>query len=1095
MKKIIFILLIVLFVLPNSFSQIQDIGILPYVKNYKSDEYKGPSQIWAAIQDEKGVMFFGSTDGIMQFDGKNWQKIIVTNDVVRSFNVDNKGVIYVGGKSEIGYLQANTIGTIEYKSLINKIPTNLQNFGDVWNIMITDEGGIYFHTYDAIYIYEKDTFNVVKVDEKGLFARSFIIGNDIYVQDKGKGLEILENGKFKFIPNSEIFASEMVKEILPYNDKLIFISWSQGIYEYDGVNFAKIETPIDKFINTEIYKVISIKDEYFAFALNQSGLLITDRNFNLIQYFNTDCGLQNDAVRDCYLDNQENLWLCLENGISCIPLFDPFTKFGEAYGLTDCKTYSSVKFNNNLYIGTSAGVFYKDWTKKEDKLSGFENFNYVANDEGKIKINYLNVTDNKVFAASLLGLYEITDNKASYILKNRVVRTFTNLKNYPDRLICGSDVLFSFKKENNQWFFEDNIAGFEHNSRFIEEDENGYLWISNIIEGIYKVKLNENFDSVENYILYDTINGLNGLPSHLDNYVFKTSSGIVFGTKEGIYQYDEKTDTFYPNKELNDAIGSKVAIVMIKEDLKGNIWYKDEKKDKDDITIWELGELLKTDSGFVLYKTPFYKYRSKIFSFDYIDENTYVIGAEQGFVLYNALINKDYNHEYPALVRKVQLIKNDSIVFGGQYIDKQGFTTYTQDAENIPVFSYKFNSLRFTFSATFYDEPENLKFKYFLKGNDEAWSDWKTETSKEYSNLKPGDYTFYVKAKNIYEVESIVAEYKFVIRPPWYLTFWAFLGYFFAAILVVYLITIFYTRRLRMEKERLERIVAERTMEIMEKNAELEQQKEEISAQRDLLFQHNEEIKEKNKNITSSITYAKRIQDAMLPLDSKIEQYLDEYFILFRPRDIVSGDFYYFAELNGKIIFTAVDCTGHGVPGAFMSMIGSEILTTILSLGITDSAEILNQMNKYIRTALKQDKTENQDGMDMALCVIDKKEMTVEFSGAKNPLVYIMNDELFHVKGDKQAVGGHQIKENSEFQKTIINYQSPAYFYMFSDGYPDQFGGPNGRKFMIKSLKELIFDIYKKPMAEQKTILNETIVDWMKLVEQTDDIIVTGFKL
>ncbi len=236
----------------------------------------------------------------------------------------------------------------------------------------------------------------------------------------------------------------------------------------------------------------------------------------------------------------------------------------------------------------------------------------------------------------------------------------------------------------------------------------------------------------------------------------------------------------------------------------------------------------------------------------------------------------------------------------------------------------------------------------------------------------------------------------------------------------------------------------------------------------------------------------------MLPLEETISQYLPEHFIFFKPRDIVSGDFYWFAYKNGKIIIAAVDCTGHGVPGAFMSMIGAEILNTIvLTNGITDPAKILNLLNVYIRTALKQDTTDNQDGMDVALCVIDRQAEVVEFAGAKNPLIYIdKNHQLHKIRGDRQSIGGYQYTKIVSFTKHIIPIDPPMWFYIFSDGYQDQFGGP-GRptKFLTTNFYALLHKIHQLPMKEQKRILEETFEKWKNGYSQTDDILVIGFKL
>ena len=258
-----------------------------------------------------------------------------------------------------------------------------------------------------------------------------------------------------------------------------------------------------------------------------------------------------------------------------------------------------------------------------------------------------------------------------------------------------------------------------------------------------------------------------------------------------------------------------------------------------------------------------------------------------------------------------------------------------------------------------------------------------------------------------------------------------------------------------------------------------------------------EEIKDQNRNIKASINYAKRIQEAMLPKLDNIKAGLPESFVLFRPRDIVSGDFYWYAQINEKIIFAAVDCTGHGVPGAFMSMIGNDILNQIVEVEQeTDAKAILEKLHNGIRTVLRQEESQNRDGMDMALCVIDRQQKQLEFAGAKNPLIFIRNGELNEIKGSKLPIGGFQKEMVREFESHTITLTEPTAFYMFSDGYADQFGGEMGKKFMKKYFKRLLKEIHQKPLADQKRLLNNQIIEWMgSKYSQTDDILVVGFRV
>lgn len=280
-------------------------------------------------------------------------------------------------------------------------------------------------------------------------------------------------------------------------------------------------------------------------------------------------------------------------------------------------------------------------------------------------------------------------------------------------------------------------------------------------------------------------------------------------------------------------------------------------------------------------------------------------------------------------------------------------------------------------------------------------------------------------------------------------------------------------------------------------------------------------IKFQNLNITRSINYAQRIQDALLPGIDKLKRNLPESFIFFKPRDIVSGDFYWFSEASSSFkeqgsiiekikekgslnklinsnnfIISAVDCTGHGVPGAFMSMIGINILNEMVNRGIVDADLILNELHKEVRYALKQKYSENKDGMDMSLCVIKAKEKIVEFAGANNPVVYIQNNELKTIKGDRKGIGGDQKEDERVFTKHTINVDVPTTFYLFSDGYIDQFGGHDGRKLFPKYFRKILLEIHDKPMQVQKEMLEKKFNEWKGVnYQQVDDILVMGFKI
>jgi serine phosphatase RsbU (regulator of sigma subunit) len=294
--------------------------------------------------------------------------------------------------------------------------------------------------------------------------------------------------------------------------------------------------------------------------------------------------------------------------------------------------------------------------------------------------------------------------------------------------------------------------------------------------------------------------------------------------------------------------------------------------------------------------------------------------------------------------------------------------------------------------------------------------------------------------------------------------------------------------------ENLEAKIKERTAEIKESNEELNQTVEELNTTLELAKNQKLEIEVQNKNMTSSINYAKRIQDAILPAEQQIKTALPESFILYLPKDIVSGDFYWFTEKEDKKVVIMADCTGHGIPGAFMSLLGASVIHQLVNLQDIISPElILGELNNEIRKILKQDTNRLQEGMDVAVCIIDEKNKTLEYAGAHRPLYYIQGTQFKEIKGDRLYVGGGD--DNKIFTKHTLPIHPPITIYMFSDGYQDQYGEVSGKKFGTKLFKEILLEIHQQPAAIQLQTLHEKFELWKGKEKQIDDVLVIGIML
>ncbi|MEM6297552.1 MAG: 7TM diverse intracellular signaling domain-containing protein [Bacteroidota bacterium] len=294
----------------------------------------------------------------------------------------------------------------------------------------------------------------------------------------------------------------------------------------------------------------------------------------------------------------------------------------------------------------------------------------------------------------------------------------------------------------------------------------------------------------------------------------------------------------------------------------------------------------------------------------------------------------------------------------------------------------------------------------------------------------------------------------------------------------------------------LENKVQERTRELHDSNQELNQLNEELNAAYDTLNLQKDDLERKNQNIQASITYAKRIQDAILPRRAKIREVFPNNFIFFRPRDVVSGDFYFFTYKDDEVYFAAADCTGHGVPGAFMSMIGNDLLHQIIDTGYSEPGEILLEMHLGVRKALRQSENTNSDGMTIALCRYIPKKNILQFAGGKQGLFMVEeNGESKYIRGDGHEVAGLKRKKRRDFQTHQVKIDTPTSIYMYSDGFPDQFGGEAERKYGQRHLRDTLKKLSSKPMIEQSLALEVELREWKKDTPQIDDILVWGIRL
>ncbi len=1075
-------------------SQINQYGI-PFITNYAPQEYGSNDQNWCIVQDTRGVMYVGNNTCILEYDGVTWRKISASNNsIIRSLAADSIGGIYVGAVGDFGKLKPDNRGDFQYHSLLSKIDTSELDFADIWKTYLYNDK-VYFCAYNKIFTYSRDTVQVMNLSNENKFT--YLIDSTLYSEHFGVGLKKMVGDSLVLVEKGEYFADKDVFFMAGYDAQKILIGTIfNGLTVYNPTTLTHETSFFSQSLNKELsksylYGGAKIKNNLFGLATIQNGALFIDKQGKICNHITPSEGLQDIIVTSIYSNNNQNdlVWLSLNKGLAKIEINSPIRKFGKEQGIEGAVN-DIIRFNGELFVSTDLGIYYLHFNS--DNYPQFLKVEGIS-DQSWSFLNFKKNTDHKLLVATVVGLFEIKNHKAEQIIfYQNENNNYYCYKLFQDTLtnmlyIGHSKGLLAAKTELNNWKIVNKYSEVKDEIRQIGKTLNSDLWLGTYFNGIIRVKNSSDF----NYEVF-RYGKESGLESLSDIFIFTVTNQVYFGTASGLYSYEPLTNRIERDSLFGiDYLLGKKSILKVAHHTNNEDFYVSALNKNHNY----LEHIIVRNENIVTKDSlPFMRLPSEQVDAIYCDENNITwFGSSSGLYSFNTATTKDYSNAYHTLIRKVTL-NEDSTVFLGTFfsISSTGelFSSTLQPEQMVFQLDYEFNDITFEFAAPFFEEEKEIEFSYLLEGYKVTWTKWKKEPKAVFTNLREGKYNFKVKAKNIYGIESGTAEYRFAISPPWYRTILAYIVYGILIIIGIYFIVKLYTRKLEQEKITLEGIVQDRT-------AEIRYQKEAIELKNEVLKEQKEEISQQKDQITSSIVYAKRIQRAIVPSEEVALDLLKNYFLLWRPRDIVSGDFWWLGEKNGLVIVAAADCTGHGVPGAFMSMLGISFLNEIINQQKeTQSHEILNQLRTKVKTTLGQTGKDGEakDGMDIALLVIDFNNLNLQFSGAYNPLYLVRNGELEMIKADKNPIGIY-IKEKETFTQNLVPLQKGDTLYIFSDGYIDQFGGPHEMKYTSNRFRDFLLTIQDKTMAEQMELLNTNIDEWRGSVEQIDDILVLGIKI
>lgn len=740
------------------------IGI-PDIINYTKSIYNAGTQNRCITQDKNGIIYFANYEGLLTFDGTYWKIYPLPHKtVVRSLAIGSDDKIYVGSQDDFGYFSPADNGKLTYTSLRSLLPETARTFSEIWET-VAYKNDIFFRTRELIFQFSNNVINIYPAKNEWRFLGKS--DDKLFAQDSKIGLLLFKNGLWvPFVGTKEFSENFTVSRLFPFGKDSTFITTiNSGLFILCGDKISKFEFKnINPFLNQRILAATPISKDLLAIGTNLQGCYIINKKGEIIQNISRKEGLQINNILYLFVDGHQNLWLGLDNGIDFIAINNEI-KHIYPEKLNEGEGYTSLVFQNSLYIGTSNGLYRVPLDGEKDLSLINGTFQSVPHTSGSAWD--LSEVNGKLLFGHHDGAFQIDNGKAIPICSASAFYNFLPFYNIlPSSLVIagtsiGVDLL---KYENGHFISNGYLPGFNELSQFIAIDNYNNIWIAHPYRGVFKIDISD-VNNPKSKIYNDQ----NGLPSAYNDHLFKIKNRVVVATEKGIYEYNASKDRFELSEYFKNIFGEK-NIRHLKEDSSGNIWFIENKNlgvvdyssSKPEIVYFpELDGKMVTDYEYI---------------YPYNKMNVFV-GAEMGFYHINYdNYKRKYTNNIQVKITGVKAFgKSDSLLFGGYF--GQVNESVVQNKKSTPEVISKYNSLHFEFSSPLYEHQNIVVYSYFLKGFDDKWSNWSNKSEKDYTNLPGGEYTFMVKAKNNLGSESEVTSYVVDVLSPWYRTATAYLAY------------------------------------------------------------------------------------------------------------------------------------------------------------------------------------------------------------------------------------------------------------------------------------------------------------------------------
>lgn len=986
----------------------------PFIRNYNPREFGAAFNYWAIAQDQRGVMYFGNWNGVLEYDGVSWRLVSTPNrSGVRSLAVDANGRIYVGAVGDLGYLAPDSVGELRFVSLLDHVQPENREFNEVWYSYATSQG-VYFRTDKILLRWANNRMQAWKPHTA--FSGLFVVRDRVYIQQWGIGLLELVGDSLHITHAGGRFAHERIYAMLPYVDEKILVGTrEQGLLLYDGVSFQTLQSDpsATKFLReNQLSHGAVLRDDTFALATMRGGVAIIDQNARLVKILDKAAGLQDHDANFVFVDREGVIWLAQGRGIARVETDSPLAIYGETSGIKDFVS-SILRYKGALYVATGLGVFYlpAESTPTNSSLLAqrehAQEFRPVAGITAQCW--YLLAAGQSLLAATNDGVYQIRGEQATF-LKESVADSFFSMSLHrsqknPSRVWVGlRDGLASLRYEaaTSKWIDEGRISGIHEPIWSIVENNEGELWLGTEAQGVLRISsLPGNHSATlrnENQKI-ERFDVRHGLPKGWVG-VYPTRTRTIFTSDRGLFRFDRTTNKFFPDSTFGSmfADGSR-DIEVVSEDQQGNIWLGSEEAAEINRALRqpEGSYLPETGSALRLAKTAIWAIYSELDSAHPRTSSAVWFGGPEGLLRYDVNFPKRETQVYPALIRRVIILQEgaqDSTIFAGAMPENTG--------GDFPILAYAHHALHFEFALPSFSDESANQFQFYLEGFDQNWSAWSKASKKSYTNLAEGDYRFRVRARDVYQRESAEAVYALRILPPWYRTVPAYLGY--AAVAGASLLG---WRRYDLRRQK--------------KKAEYQRRAKELEE-------------------------AHQLQLSMLPQQIPQLPHL-ELAAYMRPATEVGGDYYDFhTGEDGALTVALGDATGHGLKAGTM-------VTAMKSLFIALAQEPeLAQFFKQANHALRRI---NLRQIYMTLLLVRISGPRLVICGAGMPPVLIYRAATRHVHEiDFKGMPLGSVPEFS-YEQRKLELSPGDVIMLMSDGFTERFN-PRGETLGYELAKTVL---------------------------------------